>query len=266
MIEVKALSKTFSIPKRKKSGKVGEDIDPRESGKTFNALAGISFVSKSGEILGLLGPNGAGKTTLLRILSTALQPSSGTCVVHGADIVRDPLEVRRKIGFLSGNTGLYGRLSAREILEYFGKLHQVPKDKLSRRIEELFQVLEISSFAHRRTDTLSAGMKQKVNIARTLVHDPEVIVFDEPTTGLDVHAAQTILAFIERFKQSGKSVIFSTHHMHEVERLCDRVVLIHQGQLRFEGSVAQMKSQAQRTHLDEAFLTLIGQEVKHVAL
>lgn len=265
MIEVMALSKTFSIPKKKR-GASNEVLDPRESGAQFNALSQVSFSSKSGEILGLLGPNGAGKTTLLRILSTALEPTSGTCRVHGADIVREPLEVRRKIGFLSGNTGLYGRLTAREILNYFGQLHQVPKDVLKRRIDELFKVLEIESYAHRRADTLSAGMKQKVNIARTLVHDPEVIVFDEPTTGLDVHAAQTILAFIESCKRKGKSVIFSTHHMHEVERLCDRVVLIHQGRHCFEGTVAQMKTQTQKSHLDEAFLALIGQEVNHVAV
>lgn len=262
MIEVSALSKTFSLPKKRKKDPE-TSLDPREQGRKFHVLENVSFASKQGEIVGLLGPNGAGKTTLLRILSTALKPSSGTALVNGADIATNPLAVRHQIGFLSGNTGLYGRLTPKEILTYYGKLHGVEKNELERRLDDLFTSLEIGDYAHRKADSLSTGMKQKVNIARTLVHDPKVIIFDEPTTGLDVFASQTILAFIERCKQQGKSVIFSTHHMHEVERLCDRIVMIYQGKLRFEGSIEEMKAQSGQQHLDEAFLALMGKEVQH---
>ena len=264
MFEVHSIGKRFKMPKKAK-GKGKGASDSREQGRWFQALNQVSFASKSGEIVGLLGPNGAGKTTLLRILSTALKPTEGTAVVCGSDIVADPLEVRRKIGFLSGNTGLYGRLTPREIVSYFGRLHGLTKARLNDRIDELFNTLAIESFADRKSDSLSAGMKQKVSIARTLIHDPQVIVFDEPTTGLDVAAAQTILRLIETCKEQGKSVIFSTHHMHEVERLCDRVVLIHQGGKCFEGSVAHMLEKSGCDHLDDAFLTLIGAEAKHAA-
>lgn len=264
MIVVKDLCKIFSIPKKKKKNE--GPIDARERGTTFHVLKEVSFTSERGEILGLLGPNGAGKTTLLRILSTALKPSSGSCTVNGLDIVKCPLEVRRKIGFLSGNTGLYGRLSAREILTYFGQLHRVAAQDLDHRIDELFTILDIHDYAHRRADTLSAGMKQKVNIARTLVHDPEVIVFDEPTTGLDVHASQTILTFIERCKDQGKTVIFSTHHMQEVEQLCDRILMIHQGQCCFSGTVKQMLTSTGKDQLNAAFLTFMSTEVTDVAV
>jgi len=257
MIEVKNLSKTFKVPKKKK-GKSEGARDPREIGNRFHVLKDINFQSEKGAIIGLLGPNGAGKTTLLRILSTALKPSAGTALVNGVDITVDPVEVRRMIGFLSGNTGLYGRLNAKEIIDYFGQLNQIPKQELERRRDELFERLQITSFAHKRSDSLSTGMKQKVSIARTLIHDPEVLVFDEPTTGLDVHAAQTILAFIQDCKDKGKSVIFSTHHMHEVDRLCDRVVVIDEGIKKFEGTTAAMRQQTGQAHLDEAFLALIG--------
>jgi sodium transport system ATP-binding protein len=267
MIEVKNLSKTFKVPKKKK-GKKEDEHDPREVGNLFHVIKDISFQSEKGAIIGLLGPNGAGKTTLLRILSTALKPSAGTALVNGVDITVDPVEVRRMIGFLSGHTGLYGRLNAKEIIAYFGQLNHIPRHELEQRRDELFEKLQITSFAHKRTDTLSTGMKQKVSIARTLIHNPEVLIFDEPTTGLDVHAAQTILAFIQECKDKGKSVIFSTHHMHEVDRLCDRVVVIDEGMKKFEGSTAAMREQTGQTHLDEAFLSLIGklpEGVNHAA-
>ncbi|MEM6992007.1 MAG: ATP-binding cassette domain-containing protein [Myxococcota bacterium] len=265
MLEVRRLVKVFAQPKKKKKSSVAAAVDPRDRGRAFHALDGVSFDAPGGKITGLLGPNGAGKTTLLRVLSTSLQPSSGSAKVDGIDIAADPLLVRRRIGFLSGNTGLYGRLTPRELLRYFGSLHGMPAARLEARIEELAALLEMSMYLDRRCDALSTGMKQKVNIGRTLVHDPDVIVFDEPTTGLDVPAAETILALVERCREQGKTVILSTHHMHEVDRVCDHVVLIHQGKLRFSGSVAQMRSQSDCTALDQAFLALMHAEVVDAA-
>jgi sodium transport system ATP-binding protein len=264
MIEVDRLSKSFRRPRRK--GKGRRQKDPREGGKLFYAVRNVSFRAETGAILGLLGPNGAGKTTLLRILSTALKPSEGTARFDGVDVVERPLEVRKRIGFLSDNTGLYGRLTVREMIEYYGKLHGLEQAKIDKRMDELFSLLEMTSFADKRNDSLSSGMKQKVSIARTLIHDPEVIMFDEPTTGLDVAAAEAILKFIESCKARGKTVLFCTHHMHEVDRLCDFVVILHKGRLCFEGSIEQMRSDTGQTHLDKAFLTLIDSvEVNHAA-
>jgi len=264
MIEVDRLSKSFRRHKQK--GKSRRQKDAHEGGKWFYAVRNVSFRAETGSILGLLGPNGAGKTTLLRMLSTALKPSNGTAKFDGVDVVESPLEVRRRIGFLSDNTGLYGRLTAREMIEYYGKLHGLEQAKINERMDELFSLLEMTSFADKRNDSLSSGMKQKVSIARTLIHDPEVIMFDEPTTGLDVAAAEAILKFIVSCKDKGKTVLFCTHHMHEVDRLCDCVVILHKGRLCFEGSVGQMRSHTGQTHLDKAFLTLIDSvEVNHAA-
>jgi sodium transport system ATP-binding protein len=206
-----------------------------------------------------LGANGAGKTTLMRILGTSLKPTSGTVNLLGFDSVNDANEVRRRIGFLSGNTGLYNNLNPEELLNFFGRLYGISPSKLKFNIDMLFTELEIKEFAHRRIENLSTGMKQRVSIARSLIHSPELIIFDEPTTGLDVPTAQIILSYIEKCKNTTKSVIFSTHHMHEVEKLCDQVVLIHKGFIRFYGTVEQMKKQTNCTHLDDAYLTLTGE-------
>ena len=265
MIEVNGLSKSFR-ERRKKVRDIRQFLERFKAGRKFFAVRDVSFRAEKGKILGLLGPNGAGKTTLLRMLSTALKPSAGTAKFDDVDIVENPLEVRRKIGFLSDNTGLYGRLTAREMIEYYGKLHGMERTKLSRRMDELFSLLEISSFADKRNDSLSSGMKQKVSIARTLIHDPEVIMFDEPTTGLDVAAAEAILKFIVSCKEKDKTVLFCTHHMHEVDRLCDSVVILNKGRLCFEGSIENMRSQTGYTHLDKAFLALIdAEEANHAA-
>ena len=264
MIEVDGLSKSFRRHKQK--GKGRRQKEAHEGGKWFYAVRNVSFRAETGTILGLLGPNGAGKTTLLRMLSTALKPSNGTAKFDGVDVVKNPLEVRKRIGFLSDNTGLYGRLTAREMIEYYGKLHGLEQAKINERMDELFSLLEMTSFADKRNDSLSSGMKQKVSIARTLIHDPEVIMFDEPTTGLDVAAAEAILKFIVSCKAKGKTVLFCTHHMHEVDRLCDFVVVLHKGRLCFEGSIEQMRSYTGQTHLDKAFLALIdSSEVNHAA-
>ena len=265
MLEVSRLIKAFRQPKKKKKKGEAAVTDPRDRGRDFFAVDGVSFEAPSGRITGLLGPNGAGKTTLLRVLSTALTPTSGTAKVDGIDVVTDPVQVRRRLGFLSGSTGLYGRLTPRELMAYFGTLHGMPRPRLDKRIEELAALLEMNTYLDKRCDALSTGMKQKVNIGRTLVHDPQVIVFDEPTTGLDVPAAETILKLVETCREEGKTVILSTHHMHEVQRVCDHVVLIHEGKLRFSGSVEQMRTESGCSTLDRAFLALVGKEVADAA-
>ncbi|MHC4644587.1 MAG: ABC transporter ATP-binding protein [Planctomycetota bacterium] len=264
MIDVKGLTKSFRH--RRQKGKRQHQHEPRKDGKWFYALTDVSFRVERATILGLLGPNGAGKTTLLRILSTALKPTAGTACFNGLDIVENPLEVRRKVGFLSDNTGLYGRLTAREMIEYFARLHGMQEGKIRQQVTELVDLLDMTAFADKRNDALSSGMKQKVSLARTLVHDPDFIIVDEPTTGLDVAAAEAILRFIDSCRAKGKTVLFCTHHMHEVERLCDTLVVLHDGRLRFRGSVQEMRSQTGETHLDKAFLHLIHtEEVGHAS-
>jgi sodium transport system ATP-binding protein len=256
MIEVKAISKSFKRRGKKRKGRF--EAEPATAGSTIHALTDVTFTAEKGMILGLLGQNGAGKTTLLRILSTSLKPTAGTASFDGIDIIQNPLEVRRRIGFLSDNTGLYGRLTGREMIEYFGMLHGIEKRTLKNRVDELIELLSMNDFIDKRNDTLSSGMKQKVSIARTLIHDPQIVMFDEPTTGLDVVASESILLFIESCKQKGKTVLFCTHHMHEVERLCDNIVMLRQGQVCFKGTTQQMLAQTGQTRLDKAFLSLAG--------
>lgn len=259
MIEVKSLHKAFSLSKKRlKKDKHKVVKDSREINDSFHTLQDISFSFPQGEIIGLLGSNGAGKTTLLRILSTTLKPTSGSVMVNGLDVSTHPLEVRRQIGFLSGNSGLYGRLTPREIMTFFGKFYGVTGDLLKSRMTELFDELDINTYADRKCDYLSSGMKQKVSIARSLLHSPEIIIFDEPTTGLDVGASQAVLNYIERLRSSGRTIIFSTHNMHEVSRLCDRVMVMSRGQKRFEGSVDEMLNRNNTTNLNQAYLDVVN--------
>ena len=218
------------------------------------AVDGINFRCQPGQIYGLVGANGAGKTTTLRLLATILQPSDGTAQVAGFDIREHPEKVRANVGFLSTATALYGRLTARETVEYFGRLNGLNGDKLRGRIEELFALHGIHEFAERRCDKLSTGMKQKVSIARTLVHDPPVMIFDEPTLGLDVMAARTIVGFIRDCRERGKTVIFSSHVMSEVQKLCDRIGIIHNGKLLAEGTLADLRDRTGQADLEEIFV------------
>jgi sodium transport system ATP-binding protein len=221
------------------------------------AVDGVSFCCRPGEIYGLLGANGAGKTTLLRMLATILAPTEGTAIVAGHDVARDPQGVRSRVGFLSAATALYGRLSAQEMVEYFGRLHGLDERALLRRMEEIFTRLEMNGFRDRRCDQLSTGMKQKVSIARTLVHDPAVMIFDEPTVGLDVMASRAIVAFIRECRDNGKTVVFSTHVMSEVEKLCDRVGIIHAGRLLAEGTLPELRARFGIEGLEELFVKVV---------
>ena len=226
-------------------------------GGDIRAVRGISFRCQPGQIYGLLGANGAGKTTALRLLATILQPTNGTARVAGFDIREQPEKVRANVGFLSTATALYGRLTARETVEYFGRLNGLNGDKLRRRTEELFALLGINEFADRRCDKLSTGMKQKISIARTLVHDPPVMIFDEPTLGLDVMAARTIVGFIRDCRSRGKTVIFSSHVMSEVQKLCDYIGIIHEGRLLAGGSLAELRQRTRQADLEEIFVQTV---------
>ena len=221
------------------------------------AVNDVSFCCRPGEIYGILGANGAGKTTTLRMLATILAPSEGTAVVAGFDVSKDPQKVRSLVGFLSAATALYGRLTAQEMVEYFGRLHGLDEPTLHRRIDEIFARLEMHDFRDRRCDKLSTGMKQKVSIARTLVHDPSVMIFDEPTSGLDVMAARTIAGFIRECRDTGKTVVFSTHVMSEAEKLCDRIGIIHDGKLLAEGTLAELRARFGMQDLEDLFVKVV---------
>ena len=218
----------------------------------------VSFTCRPGEIYGLLGANGAGKTTTLRMLGTLLKPTSGSASVCGHDIVRDSAKVRSSVGFLAASTALYGRLTARETIAYFGQLNGLDDKRIAERTRQLADELDMHDFLDRRVDKFSTGMKQKTSIARTLVHDPAVLIFDEPTLGLDVMAARTIVRFVRSVRDRGKTVIYSTHIMAEVEKLCDRVGIIHEGRLRAEGSVPELRSRFGEADLEEVFVKAIG--------
>lgn len=223
----------------------------------IRAVDQVSFCCQPGQIYGLLGANGAGKTTTLRLLATLLQPTHGTAKVANFDICQQPGEVRKKVGFLSTATALYGRLTAVETIRYFGRLSGLEEAALQKRVEELMTRLGITEFANSRCDKLSTGMKQKVSLARTLIHDPSVMIFDEPTNGLDVMAARTIVQFIRDCKQRGKTIIFSSHVMSEVEKLCDVIGIIHNGKLRLEGTLAELRQRTGTQELEDIFVHLV---------
>jgi len=258
MIEVKGLAKRFRLHAR--GHKPAAARDPRDHDGWFHAVCDVSFQCRPGEVLGLLGPNGAGKTTTLRLLSTALTPDAGSIHANGIDLLANPLEARQHFGFLSGTTGLYGRLTARENVEYFGRLHGMSNAQLKRRCDELFETLQMQAFLNKRADQLSTGMKQRCSIARTVVHEPQIVILDEPTTGLDVMSAKILLDFIASYKALRIPLIFSTHHLHEVEKLCDRVCIINHGKTAFHGSIDELRHLGGSADLHDAFVSVINRE------
>ena len=223
----------------------------------FVALDRLTFEAQPGEVYGLLGPNGAGKTTALRVLGTVLQPSFGSARINGFDCLTQPGMVRRQIGVISANTAIYDRMSAWETVEYFGRLHGLDDHLLHGRMEEIFRRLQMLEFRDLLGGKMSTGMKQKVSIARALVHDPPVLVFDEATSGLDVLAARTLLDTIQELRDQGKCVVFSTHIMREAERLCDRIAILHRGRMLTEGGVDDLRERHGQTDLEELFFHLI---------
>jgi len=252
MIVVDDLWKKFPLTRKQK-----KEIGGAQTGNSVDAVAGISFTCQPGRIFTLLGPNGAGKTTTLRMIATMLKPTSGRITVSGIDAEKDGQGVRRKIGFLTGSTKLYERLTPNEIVKYYADLHDMDSTVFNRRKDELFTLMDIHDFAGRRVGKLSTGMRQKVSIARTMIHDPEVVVFDEPTTGLDVITSKNIVELIRKCKNDGKTVIFSTHIMSEVSLLSDDLAIIHDGKLRYSGSFKEFSDQMQKESLVEEFIRLI---------
>lgn len=237
-------------------------IEARGLGKRFGdftAVDDVSFGLEAGEIFGLLGPNGAGKTTTLRMLSGLLKPTAGEAFISNVSVQQSPTEALSDLGFLTGDMDLYRRLRPEELLNFFGELYQTPKDELKARISYLMKAFDINDFADRHCEKLSTGQKQRVGIARTLVHDPKVVVLDEPTTGLDIMASEFVLQFIQKVaKQDGKTVLFSTHNLTEVERLCDRIGIIERGKLVYLGSVPELLAQTGHDSLAASFFHLVG--------
>jgi sodium transport system ATP-binding protein len=241
LVQVKNLRKSYADYQR----------DP------FVAVECLSFTVKAGEVFGLLGPNGAGKTTALRILATVLQPTSGQASISNFDVVSQAELVRCSIGFVSNNTAIYDRMTAWEMVEFFGRLYCVPLAVLRERMETLFLQLKMNDFRDFPGARLSTGMKQKVSIARALIHDPPVLIFDEPTLGLDVLVTRSLHQIILDLKEQGKCILFSTHIMREVERLCDRVAIMHRGQVLDSGSLTELADRHRTSDFEELFYQLI---------
>jgi sodium transport system ATP-binding protein len=243
MIKVEGLTKVFK----------------KRDGSIFKAVDEFSFEAERGQIVTLLGVNGAGKTTMLRMLSTVLNPDGGEAFLGGHSIRTEPDKVRRVIGFLSGDTGLYNRLTPREILTYFGKLYEVSAVEIKKRIAEMADLLDMHEFLDRKVDVLSTGMKQKVSICRSIIHNPPIMIFDEPTAGLDILTARTIVSFIHKCKEDGKCILFSTHIMREAERIADKIEMIHQGRLLAEGELSEIRDESGLDDLDDIFIHYVNQ-------
>lgn len=248
MIDVQNLVKTYSDVRR------GETV----------ALGGVSFQALPGQIFGLLGPNGAGKTSLLRILSTVLRPTSGKASINDCDVLTQPSLVRRQIGFVSANTAVYDRMTGWEMVEYFGQLHGLHGEQLRERMEELFARLQMQNVRDVLGSKMSTGMKQKVSIARALVHDPPVLIFDEATAGLDVLVARALLQTVAELRDLGKCVVYSTHIMREAEKLCDQIAIMHRGQFLAVGRLDFLTEKYGEQDLEELFFQLIqGYDKEH---
>lgn len=237
-------------------------VDVRDLRKVFYdegrgdlpAVDGVTFECRPGEVFGLLGANGAGKTTTLRLLSTVLVPTSGSASIMGFDVRRQPEDVRRHLGFFSASTALYPRLTARETLEFFARINGYPAARVRQRVDELVARFGLSAYADTRVDRLSQGMKQKVSIARTVAHEPPVLIFDEPTVGLDVLNALEMLEVVEALRDQGKTVIFSTHVMSEAERVCSRIAILHRGRIHACGTLAELRTATGCHYLEEIFV------------
>ena len=223
----------------------------------IKAVDSISFECHEGEIFGLLGANGAGKTTTLRMLSTILTPTSGTAILMGHDVVKNPEGVRKNLGFYSATTALYPRLTTRETIEFFARINQYPSDRVSERVEYLIQRFGLQKYADARVEKLSSGMKQKVSIARTVAHDPAILIFDEPTVGLDVLNALDVQETISELRREGKTIIFSTHVMSEAERLCNRIAIIHDGRILASASLADLRAITGEHYLEDIFVLYV---------
>jgi sodium transport system ATP-binding protein len=230
-------------------------------GSVVRAVDGVSLSVAPGEMVGLLGANGAGKTTTLRVLATLLKPTAGTARVGGCDVLTDPLGVRRHLGYVSATTGVPDRLSAREIMRSYGRLHGMDEGPLTHRIEDLVRALGLTDFADRPTGRLSSGQRQRVSLARALVHDPPALVLDEPTNALDVVGARDLLHLLDGLRSEGRAILLSTHRLHEIEHRCDRFVIIHGGRVVAEGTPAEVVGS--KRSLEEAFFAAVERPPVH---
>jgi len=243
MIQVEGLTKIFNDKKR---GKIV-------------AVNNLKFNCRKGQVFGLLGPNGAGKTTTLRILATMILPTKGKVKVNGFDVVKEPREVRKQIGFLSSETGLYDRFTPRETVMFFGRINGMKDKAIKKRTAEIFHSLDMEDFQDVRVNKLSTGMKQKLSIARSIIHNPPVLILDEPTVGLDIITARTVIEYVRSFRDQGKCIIYSTHIMREAEKLCNMIAIIHQGNLIAQGTLEELKKNSSSDDLEEIFFELINQ-------
>ena len=239
MIEVQGLSKSF--------GKI-------------KAVQNLSFSASNGQITGLLGPNGAGKSTTLRMLYTLLKPDSGLARIDGFDVTQSPIDVQARIGVLSDAQGIYERLTARENIRYFGKLHGLRGQKLEKRIDELLIILDMQSIANRKMEGFSTGEQLKVAIARALVHDPGNVLLDEPTNGLDVKSTRAMRQFIRKLRDDGKCILLTSHIMQEVAALCDQIIIISNGMVAAQGTSDELLQKTGKDNLEDAFIEIIGSE------
>lgn len=246
MLEVNNLKKKFTRQ------------DKNKKKTSFYAVNGVSFKAGKGEIIGILGPNGAGKTTMLRMLAGIMEQSEGTVEIDGQNYKRNSLDIKRKIAFLSGNTKLYNRLSAHELLHMCGKLYGMNIDDINKREKEILKLLNLEEIKNAKIGNLSTGQTQRVGLARCLVHNPQYYILDEATTGLDIISSQIILDFIKEEKKKGKTILYSTHYMEEAENICDKVLMINKGQVIETGTPEEIKVKTKTTNLRDAFFTLIG--------
>jgi sodium transport system ATP-binding protein len=252
MIEVTNLVKKYDLTKKQQK-------ELQTNAASINAVNNISLVCKPGSVFSLLGANGAGKTTTLRMIATILQPSAGSILVDGINVTENPQEVRKRIGFLTGSTHLYERLTPSEVVDYFGALQGMEKALVAQRKDELFTQLGIHAFSTKRIGQMSTGMKQKVSIARSMIHNPSVVIFDEPTSGLDVITAASIISLIKQCKAEGKTIIFSSHIMSEVDLLCDDLAIINKGELVYADTMQNFRAAHANQSLTEAFINIVNQ-------
>lgn len=250
MIIANQLYKSFELNKKQQ-----KELNIKD--KTIDAVKNVSFTCQPGRVHALLGPNGAGKTTTLRMISTIFKPTSGEITVNGVNVVLNPQEAKKNIGFLTGSAGLYARLTPNELITYFGQLYGVTDSKIEERKNYLYNLLDMHDFKDKRIGKLSTGMKQKVSICRTMIHDPQVVIFDEPTSGLDVITAENIIQLIRDCKKQGKTVVFSSHIMSEVELLSDDITIINKGTVLYSDTMEAFRAQQQAPNITEEFIRIV---------
>ena len=257
MIQLQNVSKQYTLSKQQQK-------ELQTNAASVYAVNNVSFTCTPGRVFSLLGANGAGKTTTLRMIATILKPTNGSIIVGGENVLENPEKVRQKIGFLTGSTNLYDRLTPGEIVQYFADLHGMDKALFEQRKDMLFTQLNIHEFSKKRIAQLSTGMKQKVSIARSMIHNPSIVIFDEPTSGLDVITAYSIIELIKQCKAEGKTIIFSSHIMSEVDLLCDDLAIISKGNLIYAETMAMFRTQYSHQSLTEAFIDIVQQNGRRI--